>query len=134
MVLPTSCVIMALSSSVSELSRVENYYLYFLLTLLMMVTCLILYLAARDCAELTILDYPVASLPLDYLEYNGRAFGMVAIAGANGEAKVFELMSAWESTCNPVKPPPLSLVVRSDCRYMCDQPVNLPSKPLAGRR
>jgi amidase len=61
------------------------------------------------CTELTILGYPVASLPLDYLEYNGRAFGMVAIAGANSEAKLFELMSAWESTFNPVKPPPLFL-------------------------
>lgn len=61
------------------------------------------------CTELTMSGYPVASLPLDYLEYNGRAFGMVVIAGANGEAKLFELMSAWESNFNPVKPPPLFL-------------------------
>ncbi|KAH8587275.1 amidase signature domain-containing protein [Bisporella sp. PMI_857] len=51
--------------------------------------------------------YPVASLPLDYLEYNGRGFGMVAIAGANQEAKLFEVMSAWDTTFKPVKPPPL---------------------------
>lgn len=59
------------------------------------------------CMELIILGYRVASLPLDYLEYNGRIFGMVAVAGANGKAKLFELMSAWERTLNPVKPPPL---------------------------
>ncbi|KAG0648046.1 amidase [Hyphodiscus hymeniophilus] len=59
--------------------------------------------------ELTILGYPAASLPLGHLDCNGRAFGMVAIARANGEAKLFELMSAWESTFNPVKPPPLFL-------------------------
>ena len=38
-------------------------------------------------AELTILGYPIVYLPLDYHVYNGRAFGMVAIAGANIEAK-----------------------------------------------
>jgi hypothetical protein len=32
---------------------------------------------------------------------------MVAIAGANEEAKLFEVMSAWDTTFSPVKPPPL---------------------------
>ena len=32
---------------------------------------------------------------------------MVAIAGANGEAQLFEVMSAWDIMFNPVKPPPM---------------------------
>ncbi|MCJ1357711.1 MAG: hypothetical protein MMC33_007707 [Icmadophila ericetorum] len=51
--------------------------------------------------------YPIASLPLGYLEYNGRGFGMVAVAGAKQEAKLFEVMSAWDAMFKPVKPPPL---------------------------
>ena len=57
--------------------------------------------------RLTCAGYPIASLPLGYLDYNGRAFGMVAIAGANGEAQLFEVMSAWDIMFNPVKPPPM---------------------------
>ncbi|KAK2737896.1 hypothetical protein FQN57_007347 [Myotisia sp. PD_48] len=53
--------------------------------------------------------YPVASLPLGYLDYNGRAFGMLAIASANNESKLIEVMSAWDVMFNPVKPPPLLL-------------------------
>jgi amidase len=55
--------------------------------------------------------YPVASLPLGYLDYNGRAFGMLAVASANNEAKLIEAMSAWDAMFNPVKPPPLLLEV-----------------------
>jgi amidase len=31
---------------------------------------------------------------------------MLAIAGANQEKKLFEVMSAWDAMFNPVKPPP----------------------------
>ncbi|TPX13844.1 uncharacterized protein E0L32_005788 [Thyridium curvatum] len=51
--------------------------------------------------------YPVASLPLGFIDYNGRGFGMLAMAGANQEAKLFEVMSAWDSTFSAVGPPPL---------------------------
>lgn len=42
--------------------------------------------------------YAVAALPLGYAKYNGRAWGVNAVAGARGEAKILELMSAWEAT------------------------------------
>ncbi|EED21632.1 glutamyl-tRNA(gln) amidotransferase subunit A, putative [Talaromyces stipitatus ATCC 10500] len=51
--------------------------------------------------------YPIASLPLGYLKYNGRAFGMLAIACANNEEKLIQVMGAWDTMFNPVKPPPL---------------------------
>ncbi|RHZ70336.1 hypothetical protein CDV55_108201 [Aspergillus turcosus] len=51
--------------------------------------------------------YPIASLPLGFLDYNGRAFGMLAIASANNESKLIEVMSAWDAMFDPVKPPPL---------------------------
>lgn len=73
------------------------------------------------CVELTIAGYPIASLPLDYLEYNGRGFGMVAIAGANEEAKLFEVMSAWDAMFSPVKPPPILVEgFRPDGKYVAD--------------
>ncbi|PVH75110.1 amidase signature enzyme [Cadophora sp. DSE1049] len=53
--------------------------------------------------------YPIASLPLGCLDYNGRGFGMLAIARANNEMKLFECMSAWDNMFRPVKPPPLLL-------------------------
>ncbi|KAK7224766.1 hypothetical protein V2G26_012769 [Clonostachys chloroleuca] len=51
--------------------------------------------------------YPVASLPLGRLNYNGRGFGMLAIAGANQEAKLFEAMGAWHATFGPMEPSPV---------------------------
>jgi amidase len=49
--------------------------------------------------------YPVASLPLSYLEYNGRPFGLAAIAPANQERLLIQLMGAWEATFGKRKPP-----------------------------
>lgn len=57
--------------------------------------------------ELISAGYPIASLPLGCLQYNGRGFGMLAIAGYHGERKLLELMSAWEKEFQPVRPPPM---------------------------
>ncbi|KAL8948364.1 MAG: hypothetical protein Q9222_005448 [Ikaeria aurantiellina] len=51
--------------------------------------------------------YPVAGVPLGLADFNGRAFGMLLISPENTEAKMFEVMSAWEATFGPRKPPPL---------------------------
>ncbi|EGX88875.1 amidase, putative [Cordyceps militaris CM01] len=42
--------------------------------------------------------YAVSALPLGYADFNGRAWGVNAVAGARGEAKMLELMSVWEAT------------------------------------
>ncbi|KID82777.1 Amidase [Metarhizium guizhouense ARSEF 977] len=51
--------------------------------------------------------YPVAGMPLSYLDFNGRAFGLAAIAGQNQEALLIKVLSAWEATFPPRKPPPM---------------------------
>lgn len=52
---------------------------------------------------------PIATLPLGYLDYNGRAFGMVALAKPNQDAKLFQVMSAWDALFHPVRIPPMLL-------------------------
>ncbi|KAI0113681.1 amidase signature domain-containing protein [Nemania sp. FL0031] len=42
--------------------------------------------------------YAVASFPLGFADFNGRAWGMNAISGPGGEEKLLEVMSAWEIT------------------------------------
>ncbi|KAF2660523.1 amidase signature enzyme [Lophiostoma macrostomum CBS 122681] len=42
--------------------------------------------------------YAVGSLPLGFADFNGRAFGVHAIPGRNGERKLLEIMSAWEKS------------------------------------
>ena len=44
---------------------------------------------------------------VSYLDYNGRAFGMVAMAAAHQEATLFKVMGAWDKIFDPVKPPPM---------------------------
>ncbi|MCJ1371018.1 hypothetical protein MMC20_002233 [Loxospora ochrophaea] len=51
--------------------------------------------------------HPVATVPLGYADFNGRAFGMCIIAAAGSEAKIFQAMSAWEATFPKRKAPPL---------------------------
>ncbi|KAH0593042.1 hypothetical protein MHUMG1_09289 [Metarhizium humberi] len=51
--------------------------------------------------------YPIAGMPLSYLDFNGRAFGLAAIAGQNQEALLVKVLSAWEATFPPRKPPPM---------------------------
>lgn len=46
-------------------------------------------------------------MPLGYLDINGRAFGMVALARKHREATLLKFLSAWEDTFHPRKPPPM---------------------------
>ncbi|KAI9817887.1 MAG: hypothetical protein M1827_001006 [Pycnora praestabilis] len=49
--------------------------------------------------------YPIATLPLSYLDFNGRAFGLVALTSAHREDILFRIQSAWEATFPPRIPP-----------------------------
>ncbi|KAH7386225.1 amidase signature domain-containing protein [Cadophora sp. MPI-SDFR-AT-0126] len=51
--------------------------------------------------------YPIAAVPLGYADFNGRPFGLVALAAEHQEAKLFNFMAAWEVTFGPRKPPPM---------------------------
>lgn len=51
--------------------------------------------------------YPIAGMPLGYLEFNGRPFGMAAITSGHQEATLIKVQSAWEATFPPRQPPPL---------------------------
>lgn len=50
--------------------------------------------------------FPLCAMPLSYLDYNGRPFGVSAIAGRNQEALLIKVMSAWEATFPARRPPP----------------------------
>ncbi|KAL7804413.1 amidase signature domain-containing protein [Trichoderma afarasin] len=56
--------------------------------------------------------YPVAAMPLSYLDFNGRPFGLAALAGRHQEALLVQLMSAWEATF-PARKPPQALIEES---------------------
>lgn len=52
--------------------------------------------------------YPIASVPLGFANYNGRAFGMEFVARNGEEDKLLRVMRAWEATFPEArKPPPL---------------------------
>ncbi|KAL7893413.1 amidase signature domain-containing protein [Trichoderma sp. SZMC 28014] len=51
--------------------------------------------------------YPIAGMPLGYLQINGRAFGLVALARKHQEATLIKFLSAWDATFHPRKPPPM---------------------------
>ncbi|UKZ94441.1 uncharacterized protein TrAFT101_009314 [Trichoderma asperellum] len=51
--------------------------------------------------------YPIAGTPLGYLDIDGRAFGMVALARKHQEATLIRFLSAWDDTFHPRKPPPM---------------------------
>ena len=51
--------------------------------------------------------YPIATLPLSYLDFNGRPFGLVALASAHQDALLVQVQSAWEATFPRRKPPPM---------------------------
>lgn len=52
--------------------------------------------------------YPIASVPLGFADFNGRAFGMHIIARAHEEGTIFQVMSAWHATFpHAWMPPPL---------------------------
>ncbi|KAJ5648058.1 hypothetical protein N7490_004430 [Penicillium lividum] len=54
----------------------------------------------------TAAGYPLCAMPLSYLDYNGRPFGVAAIAGKHQEHILVKVMSAWEATFPARKPPP----------------------------
>ena len=58
----------------------------------------------------TATGYPLCSMPLSYLDFNGRPFGMAAIASKNQEHVLVQVMSAWEATFPARKPPQLDHV------------------------
>ena len=62
---------------------------------------------ARIASVAAAAGYPVATVPLGFADFNGRAFGMNFIAPANQEHEIFRVMSAWETTFGPREPPPL---------------------------
>lgn len=46
-------------------------------------------------------------MPLGFLDINGRAFGMVAMARKHQEATLLKFLAAWDDTFHPRKPPPM---------------------------
>ena len=62
------------------------------------------------CTLSSLAGFATGALPLGYADdFNGRAWGLTIIAGAEGaEAKILEVMSAWEKTFpDAVRAPPL---------------------------
>lgn len=49
--------------------------------------------------------YPIATLPLGYLDFNGRPHALAAIAAAHQEPILIQLQSAWEGSFPARKPP-----------------------------
>ncbi|KAI0389119.1 amidase signature domain-containing protein [Xylariaceae sp. FL0594] len=55
--------------------------------------------------------YPIASVPLGFAaSYNGRPFGMDIMARNGEEARIFDVMAAWEATFTDARGPPPLLV------------------------
>ncbi|KAH6627864.1 amidase signature domain-containing protein [Chaetomium tenue] len=52
--------------------------------------------------------YPIASMPLGYLDYNGRPHGLGAVARAHEDGLLIQLQSAFEKTF-PRRRPPMKL-------------------------
>lgn len=50
--------------------------------------------------------YPIASLPLGYLDFNGRPFDMAALAPEYQGATLIQMQSAWEAAFPSRRPPP----------------------------
>ncbi|KAI9727711.1 MAG: hypothetical protein M1828_005939 [Chrysothrix sp. TS-e1954] len=61
--------------------------------------------------------FPVATVPLGYAEFNGRAFGMNIIAESGSEGKILRIMAAWDAIIGPRKPPPMLVEHRSEGTY-----------------
>lgn len=55
-------------------------------------------------------SYAVGSMLFGYANFNGRAFEINIIAGENNEAKILEIMSAWEKNFPDARKPPPILV------------------------
>lgn len=53
---------------------------------------------------------PIASMPLGFARFNGRAFGVQVLAKNGEEDKILRVMAAWEATFPEGRQPPPSLV------------------------
>ena len=62
---------------------------------------------ARMASVAAAAGYPIATVPLGFADFNGRAFGMNIIAPAGQEHEILRVMGAWEMTFWPRKPPPM---------------------------
>jgi len=51
------------------------------------------------------IGYPICTLPLGYLDLNGRPFALAAITRAHGEALLVGVMATWERTFGERKVP-----------------------------
>lgn len=60
---------------------------------------------ARIASVAAIAGYGVASVPLGFADFNGRAFGMNIIAPKGSESKILQVMSAWAKVVGPHVPP-----------------------------
>lgn len=49
--------------------------------------------------------FPVAAMPLSYLDLNGRPFGLMAMSRAHQEPLLLKVLSAFESTFPGRQPP-----------------------------
>ncbi|KAI0869068.1 hypothetical protein GGS24DRAFT_506135 [Hypoxylon argillaceum] len=54
--------------------------------------------------------YPIASVPLGFSSYNGRPHGLEILERNGEEAKILQVMSAWEATFPEARKPPPQLV------------------------
>ena len=50
--------------------------------------------------------YPAAMVPLSYSSFNGRPFGLVALASQYQEGTLIQFMSAWQLVFNQDRVPP----------------------------
>ncbi|KAF2094314.1 amidase family protein [Rhizodiscina lignyota] len=56
---------------------------------------------------------PIATLPLGYIDYNGRPFALAAMASPHQDAVLIRVQAAWEATFPARKAPPLDEVYAS---------------------
>ena len=54
------------------------------------------------CAHL---GFPIGTLPLSYLKFNGRPVGLLVAAQRHQDSNLIKVMSAWEATFDPRQPP-----------------------------
>ena len=52
-----------------------------------------------------VVGYPSVTLPLGYLDWNGRPFGLLAVASAFQEELLLDVDRAWEAEL-PFRQPP----------------------------
>ena len=57
--------------------------------------------------------YPMAAVPLGYIESSGRPYGLQAIAPAHEEGKLIKFMAAWERIFPPRRLPDLEACAKA---------------------